>query len=436
MNLFWSITLFWAAVAAAVALALAFVLPFLMRSRNAAHSKAARRDINLAVYRDQMKDLHTELANTQLSQAQFLDSKLELETRAVEDALAHEDRAAVPVASRRLGLVLAATLPVVAIALYSVLGNPGALSAMSQAGQSTNAQAAQPTEADILQMIQRMEERAQANPTDTEIWEALANANAMMARWPEALQASEKSLALSPNKPAVMSAYAEALAMNSGMQLTGKPMEMVNKALQADPDDKKGLELSGIHAFQIEQYAQAVVFLDRLQRLMPPEMPYAQEILKMRNEAQRLAELGGAAQVTGAQPATDRGNSQGVTAQLAAPLANPQVSVSGMVEVAQALQSRVGVQSTIYLIARAGESGPPVAAARVAGGVFPLQFRLDDSMAMNPANTLSKHKEVVLLARVSASGNPIAQSGDLEGRLVGVAVGTQDVKLVIDRVLP
>jgi cytochrome c-type biogenesis protein CcmH len=169
-------------------------------------------------------------------------------------------------------------------------------------------------------------------------------------------------------------------------------------------------------------------------------MPYAQEILKMRNEAQRLAELGGAAQVTGAQPATDRGNSQGVTAQLAAPLANPQantqVSVSGMVEVAQALQSRVGVQSTIYLIARAGESGPPVAAARVAGGVFPLQFRLDDSMAMNPANTLSKHKEVVLLARVSASGNPIAQSGDLEGRLVGVAVGTQDVKLVIDRVLP
>jgi cytochrome c-type biogenesis protein CcmH len=57
-------------------------------------------------------------------------------------------------------------------------------------------------------------------------------------------------------------------------------------------------------------------------------------------------------------------------------------------------------------------------------------------MAMSPDNTLSKHKEVVLLARISASGNPIAQPGDMEGRLVGVAVGSQNVTLVIDRVLP
>lgn len=439
MNLFWSVTLFWGAVAAAVALALAFVLPFLMRNSNAERSKAARRDINLAVYRDQMKDLHTELSNTQLTPEQFVASKLELETRAAEDALAHEDRAAVPVASRRLGFALAATLPVVAIALYSVLGNPGALTAMAGGGQNTTAQAAQPTEADILKMIQRMEERAQANPTDTEVWQALANANAMMARWPEALQASEKSLGLSPNKPAAMSAYAEALAMNSGMVLAGKPMEMVNQALQADPDDKKGLELSGIHAFQNEQFAQAVLFLDRLQRLMPPEMPYAQEILKMRNEAQRLAELGGGAQGAGAASAAKRSN-QGVATPMAAPQAAsqsaPVASVAGSVTVTPALRSRVGAQSITYLIAREGESGPPVAAARVTGGSFPLQFRLDDSMAMNPANTLSKHKQVVLLARVSVSGNPIAQPGDLEGRLVGVAVGTQDVQLVIDRVLP
>jgi cytochrome c-type biogenesis protein CcmH len=289
-------------------------------------------------------------------------------------------------------------------------------------------------------MIQRMEARAQANPTDTEVWEALTNANAMMGRWPEALQASEKSLALSPNKPAVMSAYAEALAMNSGMVLTGKPMEMVNKALRVDPDDRKGLELSGIHAFKNEQYDQAVMFLNRLQRLMPPDMPYAQEILKMRNEAQRLAERGGGTQVAGAQPAAASSNTQGAAATPAAPQGktqlNTQASVSGTVEVAKALQSRVEVKSTIYLIARDGESGPPVAVSRVAVGSFPLQFRLDDSMAMSSANTLSKHKQVVLLARISASGNPMAQSGDLEGRLVGVAVGTQNLKLVIDRVLP
>lgn len=419
MNSFWSVTLFWVAAAAAVALALAFVLPFLMRNSSAAHGKAARRDINLAVYRDQMKDLNTELSNTQLSQEQFLASKLELETRAAEDALAHEDSVAAPVASRWLGFGLAAALPVAAIAMYAWLGNPGVLMAIS-GGQNSAEVANQPTEADILQIIGRIEERAQANPDDTEIWEALTNANAMMARWPEALKASEKSLALSPNKPAVLSAYAEALAMNSGMVLAGAPMEMVDKALQIDPNDRKALELAGIHAYQNGEFALAVQFLDRLQRLMPPDQPYAQEILKMRNEAQRLAEVASGTRSGDEQP----------TATAA------QVSVAGRVEVAPALVSQVGAQSTIYLIARAGETGPPVAAARVAMGAFPLPFSLDDSMAMNSANTLSNHKEVVLLARISASGNPIAQSGDLEGRLVGVAVGAQDVKLVIDRIVP
>ena len=426
MNLFWSVTLFWASAAVAIGLALAFVLPFLLRNSQDGHSKAGRREINLAVYRDQMKDLRAELSDTQLSQEQFLASKLELETRAAEDALAQEDSAAAPVASRRLGFALAAVLPVAAIGLYFALGNPSVLTAAAT-GQSDTAVAAGPTEQDILRMVQQIEARTRANPTDSEAWEALATANAMMARWPEALQAYQKTYELLPQKPSVMSGYAEALAMTSNLVLAGRPIELVTLALQTDPNNKKGLELAGIHAYQNQDFAQAVLFLDRLQPLLSPETPYAQEILGMRNEAQRLAQIGGGAQTPGAALSP---NPQG---QAAAP---PRATVAGSVQVAEALKSRVGDQHTIYLIARAGETGPPLAAARVTMGPFPLQFSLDDSMAMNPANTLSNHTNVVLVARISASGNPIAQPGDLEGRVTGVAVGARDVKLVIDRVLP
>jgi cytochrome c-type biogenesis protein CcmH len=426
MNLFWSVTLFWGTAVVAVALALAFVLPFLLNNNKNERQKAARRDINLAVYRDQMKDLKAELANTQLSPEQFLASKLELETRAAEDALAHEDRVATPVTSRRFGFALAAVLPVAAIGLYFMLGNPGVLTAVAS-GQSGSTTAAAPTEQDILRMVQQIEARTQANPTDSEAWEALATANAMMARWPEALQAYEKTYELLPTKPAVLSGYAEALAMTSNLVLAGRPIELVTLALQTDPNNPKGLELAGIHAYQNQDFAQAVQFLDRLQPQLPPGTPYAQEILAMRNEAQRLAQLGGGAQTAGATSPSPP-DSQATAVQ--------RVSVAGSVDVAAALQSRVGDQHTIYLIARAGEGGPPLAAVRVKMGQFPLPFSLDDSMAMNPANTLSGHKEVVLVARISASGNPIAQPGDLEGRITGVAVGTKDVKLVIDRVLP
>ena len=427
MNLFWSITLFWGAAAVAVALALAFVLPFLMRSRRDERQQAARRDINLAVYRDQMKDLNNERASGQLSEEQFLASKLELETRAAEDALAQEDGVSVPKASRRLGFTLAAVLPMAAIGLYAMLGNPGALTAAAS-GQNGGGLAAAPSAQDVMRMIQQLEERTQSNPTEGEAWEALATANGLLARWPEALAAYQQAYQLMPTKPAVMSGYAEALAMTSNLVLAGRPIELVRMALQAEPDNRKGLELAGIHAYQNQEFAQAAQFLDRLYQLLTPETPYAQDILAMRNEAQALAKPGSGAQAAVAQ-ATAAPDGQGAAA-------GPQASVGGSVEIADALRAKIGAQDTIYLIARAGESGPPLAAARLAVGAFPLPFSLNDSMAMNPANLLSNHPEVVLLARVSRSGNPIAQPGDLEGRVAGVKVGSANVKLVIDRVLP
>jgi len=420
MSLFWSVTLFWGAAAVAVALALAFVLPFLLRGQQDERQQAARRDINLAVYRDQMKELKTELANGQLSEEQFLASKLELETRAAEDALAQEDSASAPQASRRLGFTLAGVLPIAAIGMYVWFGNPGVLTAA--AGGPGSANTAAPTEQDVMRMIKELEARTQSNPTEGEAWEALAIANGLLARWPEALEAYQKAYQFLPAKPAVMSGYAEALAMTSNLLLAGRPIELVRMALQADPNNRKGLELAGIHAYQNQEFAQAVLFLDRLHQLLPPDTSHAQDILSMRNEAAQLAQSASSA------PAA--------SAPGAAVADGPAASVAGRVEVAEALKARVGEADTIYLIARAGESGPPLAAARVTMGAFPLPFSLNDSMAMNPANLLSNHQEVVVVARISKSGNPLPQPGDLEGRVTGVKVGAADVELVIDRVLP
>jgi cytochrome c-type biogenesis protein CcmH len=418
MSLFWSVTLFWGAAAVAVALALTFVLPFLLRGQQGERQQAVRRDINLAVYRDQMKELKTELANGQLSEEQFLASKLELETRAAEDALAQEDSASAPQSSRRLGFTLAGVLPIAAIGMYVWFGNPGVLTAAAGGPGSANVAAA-PTEQDVMRMIEELEARTQSNPTEGEAWEALAIANGLLARWPETLAAYQKAYQFLPAKPAVMSGYAEALAMTSNLVLAGRPIELVRMALQADPNNRKGLELAGIHAYQNREFAQSVLFLDRLYQLLPPDTPHAQDILAMRNEAAQLAQ-----------------SASGAPAASASDAAVPAASVAGRVEVAEALRARVGEADTIYLIARAGESGPPLAAARVAMGAFPLPFSLNDSMAMNPTNVLSNHQEVVVVARISKSGNPLPQPGDLEGRVTGVKVGAADVKLVIDRVLP
>ena len=57
-------------------------------------------------------------------------------------------------------------------------------------------------------------------------------------------------------------------------------------------------------------------------------------------------------------------------------------------------------------------------------------------MAMTPTMVLSKFAQVTVEARISKSGNAIAQSGDLGAASVTVKPGAKDLRIVIDRVLP
>jgi cytochrome c-type biogenesis protein CcmH len=421
MNPFWAVTLFWMAAAACVVVALAFVLPALMRARSGA-GKAARRDVNIAVYRDQLKELEADRANGLLSAAQFRAAKVELEARLADDALAPE---ATPepghAGNRRLGYTLGTALPAAAFGLYVWLGNPASL----VAGVDAQAHAAMAgAEHDFMQMIRRAEEKVRAHPDDGEAWALLARSYAFMERWPEALDAYDKAIGLLPQDASILSGFAEAQAATRNRELGGKPMELVRQALAIDPDDMKGLELAGIHAYQEQDFAGADLYFGRLHRLLPPETPYAQDILALKKEAERLA--GSGMTVAAAQsPAGDRA----VTVAAGG-------TIRGRIDIAPALKSGLKESDVLFLFARPGPSGPPVAAIRASAIQLPLEFELDDSAAMNPGNTLSQHKQVMLVARVSKSGDPIARPGDLEGAAASVTVGATGVEIVIDQVRP
>lgn len=420
LNPFWSVTLFWIAAAVCVLIALAFVLPPLLRRKETA-AKAARKDINIAVYRDQMKEMEADRANGLLSEAQFQTAKLELEARLAEDALVQTDKAMTPVASRRLGFTLAGLLPIAAFGLYFTLGNPTSLVAIAEA--RANVQAV-PGEHDIMRMIQQVEEKTRQDPNDGQAWTILAKTYSAVGHWPEALQAWEKAIKLRPDEPAVMSGYAEALAISRNRLLEGKPMELVLKALEKDPNDIKGLELAGIGSFQAREFAKAAFYFKQLYKQLPPESPYAQDILAAQKEAEK--------QVKGAMTGLDDLSAQGAGGETK-PAAQGAV-ISGSVDIAPALKARVSDKDTVFLFARSGQGGPPVAAIRATAGKFPIPFELDDSLAMNPENRLSMHKEVTLTARVAKSGDVKGTAGDLEGTLKLVKVGAKDVKLVIDTV--
>ena len=425
MNPFWTVSLFWIATVVCVVVALAFVLPELLRTRVAA-GKAARRDVNIAVYRDQLKELEGDRANGLIPEDQFQTTKLELEARLADDALG-VDAAPEPAreSNRRLGYALAGILPVAAFGLYFWLGNPTSLieiaAAPTRSEPKLNPNA--PTrEHDIQKMVQQAEAKVKANPKDGDAWAILAKTYAAMGRWPESWKSYQFAIDLLPENAALLSGQAEALAVLNGRVLQGRPMELVNRALELDPNDIKGLELAGFNAFQEKNFAQAATYLQNLHRQLPPEAPFAKNILAAINEAQRLA--------AGGAPAN--------LAEQGAPAAPPasSVTIRGSLEITPELKARLAQNDVIFLFARPVQGGPPVAAVRGPAIRLPMDFELSDRLAMNPDNLLSQHKEVVLVARVSKSGGPMAQPGDLEGSVSGVKVGAAGVTIVIDKLVP
>lgn len=125
-------------------------------------------------------------------------------------------------------------------------------------------------------------------------------------------------------------------------------------------------------------------------------------------------------------------------ADAAAPATSPVPSVaaiSGTARLAPALASKLAPGDALFIFARAAEGArTPLAVVRVRARDLPYEFRLDDSQALTANARVSAQGSVIVTARISKSGNAIAEPGDLQGSSKPVAPGATGLELVIDQV--
>lgn len=379
-------TAFWilGALLAAVAL-LAVVLP-LARQRKA--DAVSRRDANLAIYRDQLRELEADLAAGTLAQADYDRSRQELEGRVLEDVSADEVQG--KGGSRFASILAGIAVPVLAAGIYLAVGNPAALVAPAEHLDS---------------MVARLEAHLKEKPDDVEGWKLLGRSHGVLGRFPEAVQAYARAAALAPRDAQVLADFADVLGMASGQSLRGEPEKLVLRALELDPKNVKALALAGTAAFDRRDFRAAAVYWERMLPLVDAASEDAKVIRENVAEAKKLA-------------AGTR-------------------SLKGRIELAAKLKDRVRPDDVLFVFARA-EKGPPMplAAMKVRAGDLPLEFVFDDSMAMAPGMTLSGFPRVVVMARVSRAGQAAAQAGDLQGASRAVANDAQAVRVVIDTVVP
>jgi cytochrome c-type biogenesis protein CcmH len=390
-----------------VAGALFFIVPPL--ARRTARAGASRDAVNVAVYRDQLRELDADLKAGTLAPDQHDKARAEIEARLAADLGKSEAPADTPGNARGAAIALGLAVPICALAVYLSVGNPRALSPEAEAGAGPHGMTAQQFET----MVGRLAARMKENPDDIEGWMMLGRSYAVMGRFPESSEAYAKAAARSPKDAQLLADYADSLAMAQGRTLEGEPEKILKRALAADPNNVKALVLAGTAAFDRGDKAGAVRLWERALAVVPAESQMAERLRAGIAEA--------------------RGSSPVAQAPKAAKAAAKGARVSGTVKVDPKLAAKVAPDDTVFIFARAAE-GPrmPLAILRRQGRDLPLQFTLDDSMAMAPQMNLSAFPRVVIGARVSKSANASAQPGDLQGTSAPIAVGSERVDITID----
>ncbi|HET7833668.1 MAG TPA: c-type cytochrome biogenesis protein CcmI [Gallionella sp.] len=411
-------TTFWIIGALLMVVAMLFVALPLWRS-SVKSNDVLRDAANLEILRDQSAELEADLRNGLLTQEAYEQGKLELQKRLVDEVKVTSQSGGVVSSNpaKRLAIILALVLPIFSVLLYLKVGNPNAMLIGGHGGAAMNM--------DV--MVEELEKKVAQQPDNPNNVVLLARTYAGLKRYPDAVRAYQKLVELVPNEAQVWTEYAEALGMQNGRTLKGEPTKLLDKALELDSNNLWALGLAGTAAMEREDYVMAVTYWQKLLSLLPPDNP---DIQSVRNDVQHardlLAQQPGGKEKLAKLPAV---KAPELPANAAA------AAITGKVSLSPALAGKVAPTDVVFILARAAQ-GPkmPLAVMRKQVSELPFEFKLDDSMAMQQQMKLSNFDQVVVVARVSKSGTPMAQPGDLEGK-VNAKTGSKDLEITIDTVV-
>ena len=257
------------------------VLP-LLRQRGTATDAADRQAATIAILRDQMAELEHDRSEGSLSDADFEQAKKELQKRLLEEARPEGTTTRETSPSRKTALIILILLPLMGLGGYGLLGSPQAL-------DPANRQPAPKVTADQIEgMVAKLAARLKENPDDPKGWLMLARSYKMLGRYPESAEAFDKAMPLVEKDGTLLGEYAEILAITSD-GFTGKPTELINKALKLTPEDPQILLLAGAAAGERGDFKAAVAYWEKVAPQLEPGSEEAEALAAALAQAREMA---------------------------------------------------------------------------------------------------------------------------------------------------
>lgn len=396
--------------------------------RRSSAGVATTREINAGIYRDQLTELDRDLAAGTLAEADHAQARGELQRRLLDDASVLETAAVAPGGARTTALVIALAVPLLGASMYAWLGQPAALDPVARQGS---------TQPDVEKMVATLAARLEAKPDDPKGWAVLGRSYRVMGRMPDAQKAFERIGVELDRDPVLLAEYADVLAANAQGNLEGKPLEMVARALKLDPDNPMALALSATAAFNRKDIGAAVAQWERLLKSLPPDSEDAKWVQNQLAEIRTAVASSTAARADATQVINAPASASAAAVATTAAATNGDTSIRGKLSLAPALAAQVLPTDTVFIFARAVQ-GPrmPLAVQRGKVSDLPLNFKLDDSLAVSPDFKISGFTEVRIEARISRSGSATPSPGDLIGVGPVVKPGSSGLSVQIDQTRP
>lgn len=308
--------------------------------------------------------------------------------------------------SRTLVLGGVAALGLATFALYRVTGTPASIEqAASEAPMSLDA------------AIAELRTELELNPNQPEGWQLLGKTLASEGKMAESSEAFAQAVKLLPDDPNLLVEAAQArLYASSERKLDSQAIAWVKHALTQQPGHQRATWLLGISQRQNGQPAAAA---KTWEPLLSQVDPATAATLRKQIDAAR-AEAGMSPLPAATEPAAPTAGANALTVKVAL---DPDF----------ASRVRLRGDTTVFVIARIPGGPPmPVAVEKHSLQDLPLSLTLDDGDSPMPTQKLSALKEVELIARLSASGDPMRQEGDLESKPVRVSLpAAAPVELVL-----
>jgi len=383
--------IFWIVVAALLLVGLACViLPVLSAPKDMLSTDRQQQNINIA--RDKKNGLDDQLSDASLTQAEYDNALVELQTSLALD-LEKSELGKVNQKGKWVLWVLALALPMASIGLYfkvgeyQVIENP-ALAAIAQPNNQTPQ-----IDMTLDQMVEVVRKRLQKNPDDARGWFVLGKTMMEKGNFDQAVTAFQRTLDLTGYQEShVLFSLADALSMKNDGLMMGEPEAIIQQGLKVSPQDPTGLWLAGLAAEQRQDYKASFGYMVTL-------LPLVANSADSTSEVKRFIAL-----------LKDQDPTLVLLAKES--IQNPSVKIS--VSLADQFKTQVVSDNVVFIYAKAASGPPmPLAVKRLAVSDLPVMVELSDADAMMPSMMLSSFEDIIIGARVSKSGNPVAQPGDL-----------------------